>query len=227
MEGFGMDSVFIIVLYIIILVVSLACLIGSIIIYRMFISTSSVGEFVGKFKTQKYLKALFRFDRFIAPKIIQYFYGLAVLSIIGGAIIFFFTMLFMCIYDFEIRTLLGAIFGTIGIIIFGEIFVRIGYEFAILLFKMNENLQVIREAQVNQGFVVEEIDDRSAAEAFSSTFDSFKNTVNGQAANFRGNAQQPVQQPPQQPAQSVKVCPNCGFQSSPQAKFCKGCGNPL
>lgn len=192
------------VLYVVSALVSIACIVGAIFIYKAYVSTCSFSEFMQMIKTEGYIKSLFRFDTLVSPKILQFFYGLSALGIIGFALTFLITSVFLCIDQGEIKLLLGGIVSCIFIVIIGEIFVRIFYELSILFFKMNENLKGIKETLGAQGTA-----------KTSTTAPSFEDT----ATTARPQAPDPV------PA--TKFCPNCGTQNKVGAKFCKGCGSAL
>lgn len=208
-----MDMFLMILCSIIALAVSIACIIGSIIIYKVYVSTCSFSEFMEMIKTQGYLKALFRFDKLVSPKILEFLYGLQALGILGAAVIVLVVSIIYGITQFELLVILGGIFGSIILVVVGEIFVRIGYEIALLFFKMNESLTVLKEAEVARS-TGGDVDDRSAGEALADSFNSFKNSVMGQ-------------QSAQSAASMMKFCPNCGTQNKQAAKFCKGCGTAI
>lgn len=211
-----MNPVFLIIALILSGVISIACIVGAVFIYKVYISTCSFKEFMNMVKTQGYLKSLFRFDKLVSPKILQFFYGLNALSVIGAGVIFLVLTLFLGISQLQFQLIVGGILGAIILIVAGEIFLRIGYEIAMLFFKMNESLSVLKEAQIARGFVEgEAADDRLATEALADTFNSIKSSVKGN------------QMSPQNNVLSVKVCPNCGIQNKPDARFCKGCGTAL
>lgn len=234
---FGMDNVFITLLTLVSVVLSIASVVGAIFIYRVYISNSSIGEFMQMVKTQGYLKSLFRFEKLVSPKIIQFFYGLCALGVIASALTMLIAMLYIGITDFEIKTIVTGIISCIVTLVVGEIFVRIGFEVAILLFKMNENLKALKDSQIARGFIKdEEADDRMASEALSDTFNSIRNTVGNapfgqQSAAYGGQAVPQGgaygAQPGPQGGAAASFCPNCGTQNTPGAKFCKGCGGPL
>lgn len=207
-----MDPVFLIILVILSVVISIACIVGSIFIYRTYISTCSIGEFLGMVKTQGYLKSLFRFDKLVSPKIIQFFYGLNAIAIIGGALILLISSILFGISNSEVTLIVGGIIGCIAIVFVGEIFLRIGYEVAILFFKMNESLAVLKDIQLNGCSMNGVMGNQLANEAFASA----SNSVNDSA---RGNQTVPQPSVPQ-----MKICSNCGTQNKPNARFCKGCG---
>lgn len=204
MGGLGMLGTMSTVLYVVSALVSIACIVGAIFIYKAYVSTCSFSEFMQMIKTEGYIKSLFRFDTLVSPKILQFFYGLSALGIIGFALTFLITSVFLCIDQGEIKLLLGGIVSCIFIVIIGEIFVRIFYELSILFFKMNENLKGIKETLGAQGTA-----------KTSTTAPSFEDT----ATTARPQAPDPV------PA--TKFCPNCGTQNKVGAKFCKGCGSAL
>lgn len=203
-----MSQIILIIAFIVSGVIAIASIVGAVFIYKVYISTSSFSEFMGMLKTQGYLKSLFRFDRLVSPKILQFFYGLNALGVLGSALILLILSLIFGITQLDIRLIVGGIIGSVVLAIAGEIFLRIGYEIAILFFKMNESLSVLKEVQIKRGFIEETEDDRMAAEALADTFNSIKGTIKGN----------------QTTAPAVKVCPNCGTQNKPDAKFCKGCG---
>lgn len=204
MGGLGMLGTMSTVLYVVSALVSIACIVGAIFIYKAYVSTCSFSEFMQMVKTEGYIKSLFRFDTLVSPKILQFFYGLSALGIIGFALTFLITSVFLCIDQGEIKLLLGGIVSCVFIVIIGEIFVRVLYELSILFFKMNENLKGIKETLGAQGAV-----------KGSSTASSFENTV----TTAQPQAPDPV------PA--TRICPNCGTQNKVGARFCKGCGSAL
>ncbi len=204
MGGLGMLGTMSTVLYVVSALISIACIVGAIFIYKAYVSTCSFSEFMQIVKTEGYIKSLFRFDTLVSPKILQFFYGLSALGIIGFALTFLITSVFLCIDQGEIKLLLGGIVSCIFIVIIGEIFVRIIYELSILFFKMNENLKGIKETLGAQGT------------AKTSTA----------APSFEDTATTPQPQAPD-PVPATKFCPNCGTQNKVGAKFCKGCGSAL
>lgn len=68
-----MNPVFLIIALILSGVISIACIVGAVFIYKVYISTCSFKEFMNMVKTQGYLKSLFRFDKLVSPKILQFF----------------------------------------------------------------------------------------------------------------------------------------------------------
>ena len=204
MGGLGMLGTMSTVLYVVSALISIACIVGAIFIYKAYVSTCSFSEFMQIVKTEGYIKSLFRFDTLVSPKILQFFYGLSALGIIGFALTFLITSVFLCIDQGEIKLLLGGIVSCIFIVIIGEIFVRILYELSILFFKMNENLKGIKETLGAKGT------------AKTSTA----------APSFEDTATTPQPQAPD-PVPATKFCPNCGTQNKVGAKFCKGCGSAL
>ena len=204
MGGLGMLGTMSTVLYVVSALMSIAWIVGAIFIYKAYVSTCSFSEFMQIVKTEGYIKSLFRFDTLVSPKILQFFYGLSALGIIGFALTFLITSVFLCIDQGEIKLLLGGIVSCIFIVIIGEIFVRILYELSILFFKMNENLKGIKETLGAQGT------------AKTSTA----------APSFEDTATTPQPQAPD-PVPATKFCPNCGTQNKVGAKFCKGCGSAL
>lgn len=193
-----------VVLTIVSVVISIACIVGAIFIYKKFVSTCSFSEFMKMVKTKGYFKSLFRFDTFVSPKILQFLYGLNALGVIGTALILLITSVFTCFTIGDIRVLLGGIISCILVIVIGEVLVRILYELSILFFKMNENLKGIRETLGAQGTVKES--------ATASSFENTETTAQPQAPD---------------PVPATKFCPNCGTQNKVGAKFCKGCGSVL
>lgn len=206
-----MNQFILIIAFIVSAIISIACIVGAVFIYKVYISTCSFGEFMGMVKTQGYLKSLFRFDRLISPKILQFFYGLNALGVLGSALILLILSLLFGITQLDVRLIVGGIVGSVVLAIAGEIFLRIGYEIALLFFKMNESLSVLKEVQVTRGFIEATTDDRMATEALADTFNSIKSSMKGNRPT----------------APAVKACPNCGTQNKPDAKFCKGCGTAL
>lgn len=209
MGGVNMDALnalgaMSVVLTIVSIVISIACIVGAIFIYKVYVSTCSFSEFMKMVKTKGYFKSLFRFDTFASPKILQFLYGLNALGVIGTALILLITSVFTCFTVGDIRVLLGGIIGCILVIVIGEILVRVLYEFSILFFKMNENLKGIKESLGAQGTVKES----AAAPSFEDT----ATTAQPQAPD---------------PVPATKFCPNCGTQNKVGAKFCKGCGSAL
>lgn len=204
MGGLGMLGTMSTVLYVVSALISIACIVGAIFIYKAYVSTCSFSEFMQIVKTEGYIKSLFRFDTLVSPKILQFFYGLSALGIIGFALTFLITSVFLCIDQGEIKLLLGGIVSCIFIVIIGEIFVRILYELSILFFKMNENLKGIKETLGAQG----------------------TSKTSTAAPSFEDTATTPQPQAPD-PVPATKFCPNCGTQNKVGAKFCKGCGSAL
>ena len=204
MGGLGMLGTMSTVLYVVSALISIACIVGAIFIYKAYVSTCSFSEFMQIVKTEGYIKSLFRFDTLVSPKILQFFYGLSALGIIGFALTFLITSVFLCIDQGEIKLLLGGIVSCIFIVIIGEIFVRILYELSILFFKMNENLKGIRETLGAQG--------TAKTSTAAPSFEDTTTTAQPQAPD---------------PVPATKFCPNCGTQNKVGAKFCKGCGSAL
>lgn len=77
------------------------------------------------------MKAVFFFDSMITPKIITFIYWLMLLSMVVAGIVLMFNPLF------------GGFFKGLLLIVFGVIFVRIWCELLMVLFKINENAQII------------------------------------------------------------------------------------
>lgn len=106
-----MNPVFLIIALILSGVISIACIVGAVFIYKVYISTCSFKEFMNMVKTQGYLKSLFRFDKLVSPKILQFFYGLNALSVIGAGLIFLVLTLFLGISQLQFQLIVGGILG--------------------------------------------------------------------------------------------------------------------
>jgi len=75
------------------------------------------------------LRDVLFFDKMIVPKIIQVLYWVLVVVVLLSGIV----------------TLFQSALAGLGLIIFGPLFIRIYCELMIVLFKINESLQVIRD----------------------------------------------------------------------------------
>ena len=84
------------------------------------------------------MKELLNFDNMVTPKIIQVIYWL----LLAGCVISGLSTLFGLLGQ---GRFFAGLFGGILIIVFGALFVRIWCELLIVLFKMNEALQEIRQ----------------------------------------------------------------------------------
>jgi hypothetical protein len=75
------------------------------------------------------LRDVLFFDKMIVPRIIQVLYWVLVVVVLLSGIV----------------TLFQSALTGLGLIIFGPLFIRIYCELMIVLFKINESLQVIRD----------------------------------------------------------------------------------
>ena len=86
---------------------------------------------------------LFQWDRFITPTIIKTFYWL----VIGVIVLFGISGIFSSLSDMAISPFGGFIrlLSSIAGIVVGVVFSRIGAEFILIVFRINEHLGAIRD----------------------------------------------------------------------------------
>ena len=86
---------------------------------------------------------LFQWDRFITPTIIKTFYWL----VIGLIVLFGLSGIFSALATMAISPFYGFIMllSSIASVVVGVIFARIGAEFILIVFRINEHLGAIRD----------------------------------------------------------------------------------
>lgn len=189
-------------------IVLIASIIAAIFVYFLFLNPKNEGKFAG-FKNCLYNFLNFR-SLFIEAFFKILYMALTVTITVIGVITFFYGF-----SDVD-YLLIGLLF-----IVFGNLIIRIMFEYSLILIMLFKNTSDIRKKLVDP----DNADNPNSFEGGYAAFDSFKTKVVNRAANYI-EANKTQQAPPQQNVskEPVSVCKNCGAPLPDGSEFCPNCG---